>query len=56
MKVHFDESANRVAEIECEAVVEGDHGLYLMSHPNDNMSNQIGYVPYERLRYVEPPD
>ncbi len=36
-------------EIECHNIKEGDNGLQLRNEENEI----VGYIPYDRLRYVE---
>lgn len=54
MRVHVNARAGREEPIECVAVNEGESGLYLYSEARPDMSNLVGYVPYENLLYVEP--
>lgn len=57
MKVHFDaqKAISRVQSemehqtLECSQISERDAGIILQ----DDMGNQIGYVPFDRLFYVE---
>ena len=51
LAVHF--TAGRESEVqECDRVKEGENGIFLADGYND----QIGYIPYENLKYVEPLD
>lgn len=54
MKVHFKDLSGSTTTQTCVAYKEGEHGLYLFGSAKEKMRNQIGYVPYERLDYVEP--
>ncbi len=48
LAVHF--TARRENKVQtCHEVQEGDNGLHLV---NDH-SEQVGYVPYDKLQFVE---
>lgn len=54
MRVHFRTQSGDKETIDCESVWEGDNGLYLMNRPEEKLKHAIGYVPFEKLDYVEP--
>jgi len=56
MKVHLVTKNGSTETIECESVWESDNGLYLMKHSTQKLDHAVGYVPFDRLDYVEPTD
>jgi len=54
MRVHMVDRSGSGETIECESIWEADHGIYLMDTPSQNLRNAVGYVPFDRLDYVEP--
>ena len=54
MKVHLVDRDGTRKEYDCEYVEEGDSGIYLMSRPSSKAEFAMGYVPFDRLDYVEP--
>lgn len=56
MKAHLQTQSGDHKTIECEAVWESESGLYLMERPSQKLKHAVGYVPFERLDYVDSTD
>lgn len=54
MIVHFIDRSGSTHDLECTSVQEAENGIFLMSSPNHRTKHQIGYIPFERLDFVEP--
>lgn len=54
MEVIFQNQNGHKDRLECGCVSEGDTGLFLYKFDKQKSSNQIGYVPFEKLYHVEP--
>jgi len=50
MNVHFEDAEGYKKTLDCDEVKEGENGIYLIKTPG---RDQVGYVPYDRLYYVE---
>lgn len=46
--------SNSTEPTEYKSVWESDHGGYLVNTLSQGFRNAIGYVPFDRLDYVEP--
>ena len=53
MRVHLVDQDGNEQTIEAKYIREGNHGLYLMENTSKKVGSTSGYVPYERLSYVE---
>lgn len=54
MKVHVVKQNGNHETLEAECVREAENGIYLLNGASTKLSYVTGYVPFERLDYVEP--